>query len=372
MTATEEAVLLDPDAHERLGGEPWHEARVRDGVASIVGAAEDAFDGAHWPTDPRDELAAPVESLYFGTAGIAWALHRLGSSLDTGAIVEGALERYRTAPDLANEGRAHPPSLLMGETGILLAAGAVDPAAADRGRLAELVAANRDSDVRELMWGSPGTIVAARAVGLDELADESAAVLAAAWEEDGLWTQELYGTTSRYVGPGHGFAGCVHALRGFLPDEELRARSLPVLEGWARRVGHRVNWVPTEGWTPGRPMRVQWCHGAPGMVITLGDLMPLDLALGGGELTWQAGPLAKGPGLCHGTAGNGYAFLRLFALTGDKLWLDRARRFAMHALAQVEAATAPRHGLFTGDEGAALYAQACIDLDPRFPGIDLW
>ncbi len=372
MTATEEAVLLDPDAHEPLVDQPWREARVRDAVAAIVRRAEESFDGAHWPTDPRDELAAPAESVYFGTAGIAWALHRLGSDLDAGAIVAGALERYREAPDLADEDLAHPPSLLMGETGILSAAAAVGSPAADAARLAELVAANRDSEVREVMWGSPGTIVAARRAGLDALADESAAVLAASWAADGLWTQELYGDTVRYVGPGHGFAGCVHALRGFLPDGELRERALPALEGFAHRDGDLVNWVPVEGWAPGRPMRVQWCHGAPGMVITLGDLMPLELALGGGALTWHAGPLEKGPGLCHGTAGNGYAFLRLFAVTGDELWLERARRFAVHALAQVEAAPVPRHGLFTGDEGVALYARSCLEPDPRFPGIDLW
>jgi hypothetical protein len=372
MTATEAAVLLDPDAHEPLVDEPWRESRARDTIAAIVRAAEAAFDGARWPTDPRDELAAPVESVYFGTAGIAWALHRLGSSLDAGAAVVGALERYRARPDLADEGRAHPPSLLMGETGILLAAHAVGAPVAEGARLAELVAANRDSDVRELMWGSPGTIVAARRAGLDDLADDSAAVLEAAWAADGLWTQELYGQTVRYVGPGHGFAGCVHALRGFLPDDELRERALPVLEGYARRDGDLVNWVPVEGWTVGRPMRVQWCHGAPGMVIALADLMPLELALGGGELTWRAGPLVKGPGLCHGTAGNGYAFLRLFALTGDELWLERARRFASHAVAQVEAAPVARHGLFTGDVGAALFVQACLDGDPRFPGIDAW
>ena len=36
----------------------------------------------------------------------------------------------------------------------------------------------------------------------------------------------------------------------------------------------------------------------------------------------EAGPLRKGAGLCHGTAGNGCAFLALHARTGDERWLD--------------------------------------------------
>ena len=44
---------------------------------------------------------------------------------------------------------------------------------------------------------------------------------------------------------------------------------------------------------------------------------------------------AKGASICHGTAGNGYALLKAFARTGDERWLERARRFAVHALAQM-------------------------------------
>jgi len=33
----------------------------------------------------------------------------------------------------------------------------------------------------------------------------------------------------------------------------------------------------------------------------------------------------KGAGICHGTAGNGYALLKTFERTGDELWLERAR-----------------------------------------------
>ena len=64
------------------------------------------------------------------------------------------------------------------------------------------------------------------------------------------------------------------------------------------------------------------------------DYLDEELLLAGAELTWRAGPpgMEKGSGLCHGTAGNGYAFLKAFERTGDERWLDRARRFAVHAL----------------------------------------
>jgi Lanthionine synthetase C-like protein len=84
--------------------------------------------------------------------------------------------------------------------------------------------------------------------------------------------------------------------------------------------------------------------------------------------------LALNAGLCHGTAGNGFAFLALLERTGDELWLARARAYAMHALAQVDrfphAAGRGRYTLYTGDLGAALLAAACLDGDARFPGID--
>ncbi len=107
------------------------------------------------------------------------------------------------------------------------------------------------------------------------------------------------------------------------------------------------------------------------MVTTLGDLLDLELALAGGELTWRAGPLAKGPSLCHGTAGNAYAFLVLHGRTGDGLWLDRARAFAMHAVGQVERERAAvgrgRYSLFTGDIGVALFLRHLLDGESRFP-----
>jgi hypothetical protein len=101
------------------------------------------------------------------------------------------------------------------------------------------------------------------------------------------------------------------------------------------------------------------------MVASLAGFLDEELALAGGELTWQAGPLVKGANLCHGTAGNGYALLALFTRTGDERWLARARAFAMHALGQVERARATtgqgRYTLWTGDPGTALYLADCLD-----------
>ena len=80
--------------------------------------------------------------------------------------------------------------------------------------------------------------------------------------------------------------------------------------------------------------------------------------VGRAELTWRAGPMVKGATLCHGTAGNGYAFLTLFERTGDELWLTRARAFAMHALEQLQY---ERYSLWTGCLGTALYLADCVD-----------
>ena len=46
---------------------------------------------------------------------------------------------------------------------------------------------------------------------------------------------------------------------------------------------------------------------------------------------------------------------------------ERARSFAEAALGQLQ----QRYSLFTGDLGAALFAQACLDADPRFPVMDV-
>ena len=122
---------------------------------------------------------------------------------------------------------------------------------------------------------------------------------------------------------------------------------------------------------------MQWCHGAPGFVTSLASLADSrldDILIAAGELIWAAGPLTKGAGLCHGTAGNGYAFLKLFRRTSGVRWLERARVFGMHAIAQSERDAATygmrRYSLYTGDPGLAIYLAHCIDGSDGWPGLD--
>jgi hypothetical protein len=371
-------VLWRPEEHEPLSARPWDESLALEEVRAIVADAEAAGRSGIWPGHPRDELGDDERdlcSIYLGGAGVLLGLWRLGCSIDVARVIAKLVDRYRVAPDFGEQ--AHPPSMWMGETGLLVVADLVGSPAADRERLSELIRANREHPTWELMWGSPGTMLAALACGLDREWAESATLLWAGWDEaTDVWTQHMYGQVTQYLGPVHGFAGCVHALRGYVPDDALRARATRLLERTAGREGGLVNWPPRDEpiSVAGPTIRVQWCHGAPGIVATLGDLMPLELATGAGELIWRAGPLRKGSGLCHGTAGNGYAFLKLHALTGDPLWLERARRFAMHAIEQVERARAQfghgRYTLWTGDIGVALYVRACVDGNPAVPTID--
>jgi hypothetical protein len=90
----------------------------------------------------------------------------------------------------------------------------------------------------------------------------------------------------------------------------LLARTAVVEDGlanWPTRVGDDLL-VDGE-------IRVQWCAGAPGIVASAASYLDEELLAAGAELAWRTDPpgMNKGPCICHGTAGNGYAFLKTFA-----------------------------------------------------------
>lgn len=378
--------LFDATAHEPLTAAAWDATRAQEAADRI------ASDTAHacrlngsWPNS-SDRVADEADySFWTGAAGIRWALARLGHDAGEGGLLDG----YWSLSD-----RGGSPGLMHGQVGVLLVSWKLEPTADKERRLFDLVAANARNPSHELFDGSPGTMLAAlhlsEQTGDDrwrELWLSCADALLEQFRIDPeygcrLWIQHRRGRLVRSIGAGHGFASNVHSLlRGsaLLGDERLAGLQRAARDTAARlalRDGDLVNW-PTAAdpfWARDFPIRVQWCHGAPGLVTSLA-MLPHEaetdsLLEAAGELVWQAGPLRKGPGLCHGTAGNGCAFLALHARTGDARWLERARAFAMHALEQVDAA-APSHSLWTGDIGVAVYLRACLDGWEGMPVLDV-
>jgi hypothetical protein len=386
-------VLYRAEAFERLTETPWNEGRAREHIRRIVTDTDSGWRGPKlfWQAQGWDrwQSTSPLKNLYVGSAGVLWALDQLrrrgyaASALDLGDLAARNLDVFRAKPDYIKLPAFKPPEprdagLFVGEAGILLVTYRLAPSADVADELYALVRANVDNEAEELFWGVPGSLVAAHALlewtggerwraAWNELAD----ALLARRRPDGLWTQRLYGQVYESLTPPHGVTGIVQSLSLRRDTTALKRETARILGDSAHREDGLANWPPRprpELQGPDGAIRLQWCAGAPGIVIAAADYLDEEPLLAGAELVWHAGPHGddKGPNICHGTAGNGYALLKTFERTGDERWLERARRFAMHALEQVERMP-PRHSLFTGGIGVAIYAADCIDARPRYP-----
>jgi lantibiotic modifying enzyme len=379
--------------HRALAPDAWDERAVRAAIEEIAadGIAHfhpDTFWLGH-PSDDGVEDGNP--SFYMGAAGVIWALdylQRIGATsvaADFRPVLSKLLERTisdfesNSPTDYARHG-----SLLFGDMGAALLAMRLAPTPTTADLVHERAEANSALPIRELMWGMPGSMLAA--IHMAQMTQEprwralfesQAAKLLAELEDTPqgpLWTQDLYGTNDCWLGPVHGFAGnVIPLLRGW---DWLTATQQTQVASFVPKTLAANAWRSEDGTTWGvrskrekPPTLCQHCHGAPGMVTTFADApFATDefdaLLLDAGRFTWAAGPLAKGSNLCHGTGGNGYAFLKLYRRTNDPSWLDRARQFAMTAITQ--------YSLWTGDVGLAIYLWDCITGEPRFPTIDVF
>lgn len=376
-------------------------------IQRIVQETETRFSpDAYWPLHPldaEDGETTPAYPLYFGACGVIWALHYLEAagaaplSRSYGPQVAPLLQLNRAW--LSPENSADFASYMMGDIGILLLDYWLNPQEETATQLENLIWLNLDNPCRELMWGSPGTMLAALFLheknGELRWADLFRASTRKLWSQliwsekhlCSFWTQDMYGQRSSYLDGVHGFVATASPL--------IRGRALLTTQEWndwelcisntvlrsATREGKYANWR-TELYLPeekAKSMLMQFCHGAPGFIVCLADIPDTkldELLIAGGEAIWAAGPLAKGSNLCHGTAGNGYAFLKLFQRTKDNIWLERARAFAMHAIAQTERDAVlygqMRYSLWTGDPGFAIYLWDCIQGSARFPSLDIF
>ncbi|KAL2758465.1 hypothetical protein ACRALDRAFT_1075051 [Sodiomyces alcalophilus JCM 7366] len=144
-----------------------------------------------------------------------------------------------------------------------------------------------------------------------------------ATDDDGAGNWLWSGT--HYLGAAHGDIGIL---------TQLVLTSPPLAPRLARRLEYLLdlqledgNWPssvqapppPGAGTTVKKRKKelVQWCHGAPGFVLSLLSLRPffpslkhrIDIAIAKGRaITWHHGLLRKEPSLCHGILGNALIF----------------------------------------------------------------
>jgi|SRR5215831_5456648 len=399
--------MIEPSRHVTLRPVPWDAGAAAEAIAEIIADALDRFGGDQfWPGHPLDggEMDGH-SSIYFGAAGVIWALEHLKrvgvtkANFDFCPYLSQLLERTKREMAVYNAGLkdyAKHGSLLFGDMGTALLIMRLEPSSA----LADLIhmraEANMRLPIRELMWGMAGSMIAC--LSMSEITGEArrraiyetqAERLLADLQEtpDGpIWEQDLYDRHLKYLGPVHGYAGnMVPLLRGWeWLTEYQRARIVDAVprtlskNAWRTDAG--TSWRGTVGHDK-PPWLCQYCHGPPGMVATFADVPFTSpqletLLLDGGRFTWAAGPLAKGSNICHGTGGNGYAFLKLYRRTQDDMWLERARAFAMTAIAQCHEAGKEfgrgRYSLWTGDVGLAIYLWDCMTGRPCIPTIDVF
>jgi hypothetical protein len=395
-------LMLEKARHVPLRDQSWSASEAAKAIEEIVSDALAHFDAERfWPAHPLDDgVSDGHTSFYFGATGVIWALEYLGRTgatrtrFDFRPFLPRLMEANRA--EFAQGPYSAHGSFLFGDLGTALLVMRLSPSLAIADVVHSRAQANIRLPIRELMWGMPGSMLGC--VHMAEMTGEprwravfeaQARRLLDELEEtpDGpLWTQDLYGSRQRWLGPVHGYAGnMISLIRGWdwlTDDQRARiAEAVPrtlAANAWHSELG--ANWRAIAG-RDAPPKLCQHCHGAPGMVTTFAEVpfasAELDkLLLEGGEFTWAAGPLAKGSNLCHGTGGNGYAFLKLYRRTKDAIWLDRARAFAMTAIAQSREVRAHfgqgRYSLWTGDIGLAIYLRDCLTAEPRFPTIDVF
>jgi hypothetical protein len=319
----------------------------------------------------RSPALDAASALFFGE------LSRAGGAADH-ALAVALIER---AMDGVSEGDV-PPSLFKGFTGVALAVGLLtgrilapaaseedDPCAAVDEALEALLDAEPfpEDAPFDLIQGLVGFGVHALArpdrpvarcvlgkviARLDELSVRRAD--GSAWRSPPSPLKHAFPAGTLDLGVAHGVAGVIGLLGACCAEGVQQAR--PILQGavsflLAQERLRDGTCFPTALVPGGRrpPVRSAWCYGDPGVAAAL-----LVAARGAGEPAWEVAArriarvaitrpaedtLVVDAGICHGAAGLGHVYNRLFQATGDLAIGEAARSWMERALGMRKAGT---------------------------------
>eukprot|EP00871_Galdieria_phlegrea_P003739 jgi/Galph1/4366/GphlegSOOS_G2961.1 len=301
-------------------------------------------------TEPADAFTDPT--LYTGTAGIAYFYYQLATSrllnqqdnsrwlLVAKNYIDAALERierYRYKNSC---------SLLLGPPGVYLVATCVYSALEEEERknsyqfMNKYLLHSNSIDMvgaeDEFLYGKAGFLTGLLNFSITRRneVEQAARKLVSSLlnngkrnAKDSRWSNQtplVYQWHHKYyLGAAHGTSGVIHSLFVALENVSIENKRIIGQELkqtceflHQQRSQHHGNYYSSLD--SRNTDLVQWCHGAPGFVFLFckaaeqfKDASYLNWALEASDVVWRYGLLLKGPGLCHGIAGNAYCFLRI-------------------------------------------------------------
>lgn len=332
---------------------------------------------------------APVASVTFGAAGLAYALYRIACARQDGEILALAdvwvhqarrsIERadgfYNSELGVAQRkvGQASPFHTASGIAAVqaFIAKARGDGPALKRAVDEFVIFSDRPTDSWDLTLGRSGSLLLCALLrdAVDDLGQappESLDQLGKRLCND-LWghldrSPELPLDGEEDLGVAHGWAGFLyatlqwHRASGSAAPSSLQRRLAELARlGCLLGRGRRWRWRAGEGWVSG----TGWCNGSAGLVFLWslaarlsGEVSFRDLAVDAAWDTWQS---AGGPGnLCCGLTGRAYALLHVARHSADPIWPDRARQLAHRAASSRWSDTEYRHSLFKGEAALAV------------------
>lgn len=352
------------------------------------------------PGVSEEGRAASAASLAGGAAGAALFFSYLAESSGDEAHAEVSRAHLERAMDAVGSVRM-PPSLYSGFTGVAWAVHHLherheseeeDPIEGVDEALRDFLSGPGPFEEYDLITGLVGfgvyalerypRPVAAECLRLvvDRLSETAErATPGAAWPSPPERASKMSGGGRYNLGMAHGIPGVIAFLaEAWLMSPQLRFRIEAML---ARAVAFLLSRQLPEGsrrrfpYSAGagasdEPARCAWCYGDLGVAASLlragrcmgepsWERVAIDLARGAAKLTPDEAQV-QDAGLCHGAAGLGHVFNRLWQETGDEVLQQAAVRWLGHALALRE----PGQGI------AGFRARVRLDDAPGLTPID--
>ncbi|MWA02649.1 phosphotransferase [Actinomadura sp. LD22] len=262
---------------------------------------------ARWMLDRLRDGTRRPSGLYFGTAGVAWALLDAGLALGDGGLADEAVAVAEALPGTAPGPDVTHGTAGIGMTALHLWARTGLPLFAERAlAAADALAASVEEGPDGLVWRTPAHV------------------------ESKLAGKSYYGFAHGIAGVGCFLLACAEAT-GRAEHRDLAVRVGDGLLDAAVRTPWSLMWGTGTGDPPTAPY---WCHGASGIGTFL---VRLGAATGEARFAEAAGLSARAVtdqswravlGQCHGLAGNGDFLLDMADATGDARYRAAAWRLA--------------------------------------------